>query len=84
MNVHLNRLHKLQKKSICLITFSYYIAHSQLLMDQLNVLNIYDLFKLHFYTFMYKYSQGLLPKSLNISFDLHLNVHSYNTRTVIN
>ena len=46
MNVHLHRLHKLQKKNIYLITFSDYIAHSQPLMDHLNVLNIYDLFEL--------------------------------------
>ena len=29
---------------------------------------------------MYKYSQGLLPNSLNISVDLCLNVHTHNTR----
>ena len=80
MNVHLNRLHKLQKKSIRSITFSDYIAHSQLITDRLNVFNIYDLFKLQLRTIIYKYSLGLLPKSLYISFDLQLNVQTYNTR----
>ena len=80
MNVHLNRLHKLQKKNARFkITFSDFIAHSQPLMDWLNVLNIYDLFKLQLYTFMYKYFQGLLSKSLNMSLDLRLIVHTYNT-----
>ena len=53
MNVHLNRLHKLQKKSIRLIIFSDYIVHSQPIMDRLNVLNVYDLFKLQIFTFIY-------------------------------
>ena len=54
MNVHLNQLYKLQKKSICLITFSDYTAHSQPIIYRLNVLNIYDLFKLQLYTFIYR------------------------------
>ena len=49
-------------------------------MDQLNVLNIYDIFKLQLYISMYKYSQVLLQKFLNMSFDLRLKVHKYNTR----
>ena len=59
MNVHLNRIHKLQKKSIRLITFSDHVAHSRPLTDRLNALNIFDLFMLQLYTFMYLYSQGL-------------------------
>ena len=68
-----------------MISFSdLYVANSQPLIDQLNVLNIYDLFKLQLYIFLYKYYQDLLPKSLNISFDLCLNVYTSNTKTVIN
>jgi hypothetical protein len=48
-------------------------------MNRLDVFNIHDIFKLQLHTFMYRYSYGLLPKSLNVSFELRLNIHNYNT-----
>jgi hypothetical protein len=79
-NVHLNKLHKLQKKCTRIITFSDYIAPSQPIMDRLGVLNIYDLFKMQLYTSMYRYMHDLLPKCLNVAFELRLNVHNHYTR----
>ena len=36
-NIHLDPIVKLQKKCICTITYSFYLEHTQLLFDSLNI-----------------------------------------------
>ena len=52
---------KLQKKSIRLITGSEYLAHSEPLFKELELLKIEDLYKLKILKFFYNLSYGLLP-----------------------
>ena len=52
---------KLQKKSIRLITGSEYMAHSEPLFKEFELLKIDDLYKLKILKFYYNLSYGLLP-----------------------
>ena len=66
---------KLQKKSIRLITGSEYLAHSEPLFKELDLLKIEDLYKLKILKFYYNLSYGLLPSY----FDCYLDVLNVNT-----
>ena len=64
---------KPQKKSIRLITGSQYLAHSEPLFKELELLKIEDLYKLKILKFSYNLSYGLLPSYINCYLDV-LNV----------
>ena len=64
---------KLQKKSFRLITGSEYLAHSEPLFKELELLKIEDLYKLKILKFYYNLSYGLLPSYFNCYLDV-LNV----------
>ena len=59
------RLEILQKKAVRIVTKSNFIAHTDPLFRQLNVLKIKDMFKVKILKFYYKLSYGLLPKYFN-------------------
>ena len=65
----------LQKKSIRLITGSEYLAHSEPLLKELELLKIEDLYKLKILIFYYNLSCALLPSYFNCYFDV-LNVNT--------
>ena len=55
-------LDKIQKKVIRTITYSHYIAHSEPLLKELNLLKVKDLFQLKILKFLFKlYINKLLP-----------------------
>ena len=60
-----DRLEILQKKAVRIVTKSNFIAHTDPLFNQLNVLKIKDMFKVKILKFYYKLSYGLLPKYFN-------------------
>ena len=60
-----DRLEILQKKAVRIVTKSNFIAHTDPLFKQLNVLKIKDMFKVKILKFYYKLSYGLLPKYFN-------------------
>ena len=60
-----DRLEILQKKAVRIVTKSNFIAHTDPLFRQLNVLKIKDMFKVKILKFYYKLSYGLLPKYVN-------------------
>ena len=66
---------KLQKKSIRLITDSEYLAHSEPLFKEFELLKIEDLYKLKILKFYYNLSYGLLPSYFNCYIDV-LNVNT--------
>ena len=76
-----NRLVKLQKKIVRIITSSKYNAHTEPLMKQLNILKINDLFRLNSLKFFYKYANGKVP-SFFVSYSIvpQSDVHDYSTR----
>ena len=68
--IECHRLEKVQKKAIRLITNSKYIAHTNPLFCQLNLLKIKDIFKLRLLKFYYKLTCDLLPSYFNTYLDV--------------
>ena len=60
-----DQLEILQKKAFRIVTKSNFIAHTDPLFKQLNVLKIKNMFKVKILKFYYKLSYGLLPKYFN-------------------
>lgn len=77
---YLNRLYVLQKRAIRLITSSHYRANTADLFKELNILNIFDIYKHQMGIFMFKISHELLPPMFQNIFHLNNTVHNYCTR----
>ena len=60
-----DRLLKLQKKSVRIITNSHFLAHSDPLFKKLKILKIEDIFQIHQFNFYYKFLNSSLPQCLN-------------------
>ena len=60
------RISKLQKKAIRTITYSHYIAHTEPLMKELNLLNVSDMFSLKILKCLHKLSHDDLPLYFDI------------------
>ena len=58
-------LDKIQKKAVRTITYSNYIAHSEPLLKELNLLKVKDLFELKFFKFLFKLYHNTLPPYFN-------------------
>ena len=63
----IERISKLQKKAIRTITHSHYIAHTEPLMKDINLLNVSDMFSLEILTFIHKLSHA----DLLLYFDIY-------------
>ena len=77
---HLNPLLLLQKKIIRIITFSNYLAHTEPIFKELNILPIHKLYFNRIGILMYKYTTGLLPEVMNELYTQVNEIHDYNTR----
>ena len=76
-----NRLNKIQKKAIRIITSNKYNSHTEPLFKQLNMLKLEDLLKLQQLKFYSKFNEGSLPVYLqNWDITPNARVHNYNTR----
>lgn len=76
-----DRLLKLQKRAVRIISKSTYIAHTNLLFKNLNLLKIKDLCALHDYTFCYKMQNNMLPDYFLVDLKNSLfRTHEYSTR----
>ena len=76
----LDRLVKLQKRAVRIISNSSYLSHTKPLFEKYNMLDINQLFSKEVRMFMYKYHNRLLPPSFNNMFVEMKSVHNYNTR----
>ena len=75
------RIAKLQKKIIRIISNSKYNAHTEPIFKSLELLNINDIFRVSCLDFYYKHCNNTLPHYLqSISFRTHADTHSYSTR----
>ena len=74
------RLHILQKRALRAISHSEFRSHSNPLFIKYNQLKIDELCKLNIGTFMYKYSNNILPSTFNLMFITNADTHNYNTR----
>ena len=78
---HCERINKLQKKAVRIITNSKYNAHAEPLLKKLNLLNVNDIFNICQLKFFHKYTNSKLPKYFqNIPFVPRNELHNYNTR----
>ena len=62
---HVNRVSKLQKKAVRIISNSEYLTHSEPLFKTLKLLKIDDLYKLKLMKFYHNLSYNLLPSYFN-------------------
>ena len=58
-------LDKIQKKAVRTITYSNYVAHSEPLLKELNLLKVKDLFELKILKFLFKLYHNTLPTYFN-------------------
>ena len=77
----LKPLYVLQKKALCLMTFSKFHEHSSPLFKTLNIIKLHDLVSYQIAIFMYRYKNRLLPLVFNNLFTEVSEVHQYNTRS---
>ena len=77
-NGNLDRILKLQKVAVRVISHSPYLAHSDPLFNSLNILKVYDLTHLAVLTFMYRAINNLLPKKFSNFLKTVNQVHLYN------
>ena len=81
-----NKIVRLQKRAIRVITNSKYNAHVEPLLKKLNLLKINDIFRNSLLKVYHKYKSGNLPHYVMHMFSTEHNVHRYNTRsnTILN
>ena len=76
----LEKLFKLQKKILRIITFSSYTAPSLPLFDKLDILNIHQINDLLISSFSFSLNNNVLPPYFDDFCIENFKVHSYNTR----
>ena len=81
---NLDRILRLQKAAVRIITCSSYLSHSNPLFYKLKILKIYELSHLSKLVFMFKSVHNLLPNQFCNYFMTVDQTHSYNTRTASN
>ena len=81
---NINRIHRLQKRGIRIVTNSSYLSHSLPLFLKMQILPIPELISLETAIFMYKLNSNLLPCIFNDNFTVNSNIHNYNTRNAQN
>lgn len=77
---YLEKIFKLQKKALRMISKSHFLSHSAPIFKEYNLLNVYDTYELDMGTFMYKYFTNQLPKIFNNYFVENNNQRRYHTR----
>ena len=77
---HVEKIFKLQKWAMRVISNSHYRSHSAPLFNKFNITNVFDSFQLELGVFMYKYAKGELPSSFNNFFTKRSDIHNYQTR----
>ena len=77
---YLNKVLRIQKRALRIISNSPYLSASKPLFEKYNVLDVFNLYKKEVAIFMYKYKNKLLPKSLEGMFTSRYDIHRYNTR----
>ena len=75
-----DKLFKLRKRAARIITYSKYNAHTEPLLEALNLLKIDDIMKIKALKLYYRYKQNELPKYFDSKFAESNNNHSHHTR----
>ena len=75
------RITKLQKKAVRIISLSKYNAHTEPIFKELKLLKVSDILKLQELKFFYRYQHKQLPTyHLELPFQANSFTHAYNTR----
>ena len=82
--IYLDKIFKLQKWTIRIVSNSHYRSHTGPLFSKFNVLNVHDTFKLNLGIFMYKHHSNQLPPIFSTYFTKHVQTHNYPTRNAQN
>ena len=77
---NIKRIHRLQKRSIRLITNSPYLSSSIPLFLKLKILPVHEMISLESAIFMFKLSNNMLPDVFSNYFTFNCAVHAYHTR----
>ena len=80
----MDRIFKLQKKAIRIISHSNYLAHTKPIFSCLKILTVFDMYLLQCAIFMYLCSKKMLPISLLNHFCRNDSIHTYETRNASN
>ena len=78
--VHIEKLFKLQKKAIRIITNSYYLEHTAPLFKSLRLLNVYKVYELNCISFIFKCLNCNYLPDLKTRIHRNSDYHEYNTR----
>ena len=77
---NLDRIMKLQRKAVRIMSNSQYLSHSAPLFYKYNLLNVYDIYLLEVCTFMHKEFNNKLLDIFHKYFNQHKSLHKYQTR----
>ena len=77
---HLDKINKLQKKIVLIMSFKEYNHSSKPLFKELNILNVYQVNYFVIGNVMYQYSKNQLPPAIMSLFKTNEEIHKYNTR----
>ena len=75
-----NRIFKLQKRAVRIMTNSKYNSHTEPLFNELNLLKISDIFKIQGMKFWYKFKNRTLPSFFKSFLKYNHEMHDKNTR----
>ena len=81
---YLDRLFRLQKRAIRVVSHSPFLAHSSPIFYNNKLLTIYDMYEYQLGIFMFLCHKKLLPSSLLHYYTLNSDIHSYPTRNAAN
>ena len=77
-----DRIVKLQKKAVRIISLSKYNAHTEPIFKSLKLLKVTDILRSQELKFYYKFKNGLLPRYLlDMPFNTNAETHGYDTRS---
>ena len=79
--IYLNKLHVLQKRIIRIICNVHFREHTKKLFVNLNVLNVFDIYKYNVNLFMFKHYKNMLPLPISQMFKFIPAVTRYPTRS---
>ena len=76
-----DRINKLQKKAIRIVSLSKYNAHTEPIFKRLQLLKVADILKIQELKFYYRFMHNTLPRYLQrIAFHQNSTIHDHNTR----
>ena len=77
---YLNRIFLLQKRAVRIVNNAPFDAYTDLILKELNLPKIHQIYSFQLGTFMFLYKKNSLPHSFTAFFPVANQIHNYNTR----